>query len=113
MAVRLHATDARMTVGTDMSNPWIAPGISLHREMELLADAGVPAPRILLAATRTPAEALGAGERLGRIAAGYEADLLVLDANPLDDIRHTRGIHAVVIDGRHLDREALDRLLGE
>ena len=113
MAVRLHATDARMTVGTDMSNPWIAPGISLHREMELLADAGVPAPRILLAATRTPAEALGAGERLGRIAAGYEADLLVLDANPLDDIRHTRGIHAVVIDGRPLDIEALDRLLGE
>ncbi|AKC86583.1 amidohydrolase family protein [Pseudoxanthomonas suwonensis] len=113
MAVRLHATDARMTLGTDMSNPWIAPGISLHREMQLLADAGVPVPRILLAATRNPAEALGAGKRLGRVVAGYEADLLVLDANPLDDIGHTRDIHAVVLDGRFLDQEALDQLKGE
>ena len=43
--------DARMTLGTDMGNPWIAPGISLHREMQLLADAGVPNGRILAAAT--------------------------------------------------------------
>ena len=113
MAVRLHATGARMTVGTDMGNPWVAPGISLHREMQLLAEAGVPAPQVLLAATRNGAEALGAGTRLGRIAEGYEADLLVLDANPLDDITHTRGIHAVVLDGRYLDRATLDRFTGE
>ncbi|MFD1041807.1 amidohydrolase family protein [Pseudoxanthomonas kaohsiungensis] len=113
MAVRLHATGARMTVGTDMGNPWVAPGISLHREMQLLAEAGVSAPQVLLAATRNGAEALGAGTRLGRIAEGYEADLLVLDANPLDDITRTRGIHAVVLDGRYLDRATLDRFTGE
>ena len=113
MAVRLHATDARMTLGTDMSNPWIAPGISLHREMQLLAEAGVPVTQLLQAATVTAAEALGAGQRLGRIAPGFEADLLVLDANPLDDIRHTRHIHAVVLDGQFLATDALNQLKGE
>lgn len=113
MAVRLYATDARMTVGTDMGNPWIAPGISLHREMDLLAQAGVPITRILLAATRNAADALGAGERLGRVDTGFEADLLVLDANPLLDLGHTRGMHAVVLDGQWFDTDALTRLKGE
>ncbi|MEZ0471499.1 amidohydrolase family protein [Luteimonas salinilitoris] len=113
MAARLYATDARMTLGTDMSNPWIAPGISLHREMQLLAEAGVPTARLLLAATRNAADALGAGRRLGRIAPGFEADLLVLDANPLADILHTRAIHAVVLDGRLLTADALNQLEGE
>ncbi len=113
MAVRLYATRARMTVGTDMSNPWIAPGISLHREMELLAEAGVPASRVLVAATANAADALGAGSRLGRVAVGFEADLLVLDANPLSDIRNTRAIHAVVLDGQFFDTEAITALQGE
>lgn len=113
MAARLYATGARLTLGTDMSNPWIAPGISLHREMQLLAEAGVPNAQLLLAATRNAAEALGAGERLGRVAPGFEADLLVLDANPLDDIRHTRQIHAVVLDGTLLGTTALNQLKGE
>ena len=113
MAVRLHATGARMTVGTDMSNPWIAPGISLHRELQLLADAGVPANRLLLAATRNAADALGAGSQLGRVAPGYEADLLILEANPLEDIGHTRAIHAVVVDGTLLTAPTLTRLKGQ
>ncbi|AWV06200.1 amidohydrolase family protein [Marilutibacter maris] len=113
MAVRLYATDARLTLGTDMSNPWIAPGISLHREMQLLAEAGVPAATVLRAATVNAADALGAERRLGRIAPGHEADLLVLDADPLQDIRNTRAIHAVVLDGRLLDTAALDALKGE
>lgn len=104
---RIYTGRARVTVGTDMSNPWIAPGISLHREMALLAEAGVPPARILAAATVNGAEALGAGDRLGRIAEGFEADLIVLDANPLDDIEHTQAIHAVVADGRWLDRHDL------
>lgn len=113
MAARLYATDARLTIGTDMGNPWIAPGISLHREMQLLSEAGVPNARLLLAATRNAAEALGAGQRLGQIAPGFEADLLVLDADPLEDIRHTGDIHAVVLDGVLLTPAALKRLKGE
>jgi imidazolonepropionase-like amidohydrolase len=113
MAVRLYATEARMTLGTDMSNPWIAPGISLHREMQLLAEAGVPNAQLLLAATGNAAEALGAGQRLGRIAAGFEADLVVLDSNPLEDIQRTRDIHAVVLNGSLLNTDVLDQLKGE
>lgn len=113
MAVRLYATEAPMTVGTDMSNPWIAPGISLHRELQLLAEAGVPINRLLLAATRNAAEALGAGARLGRIAPGYEADLLILQANPLEDIQRTREIHAVVVDGALLTHDELNHLKGQ
>lgn len=113
MAVRLHAGTARMTLGTDMSNPWIAPGISLHREMDLLADAGVPNARILAAGTSQAADALGAGDRLGRVAVGYEADLLVLDGDPLVDLAQARDAHAVVLDGRFLDRAELAALRGD
>lgn len=96
-----------------MSNPWIAPGISLHREMALLAEAGVPTASILAAATTNAADALGAGGRLGRIKPGFEADLVVLDADPLVDIRHTRRIHAVILDGRFIDAGELAELKGE
>ncbi|WP_394001257.1 amidohydrolase family protein [Luteimonas sp. WGS1318] len=113
MAARLYAGDARMTLGTDMSNPWIAPGISLHREMALLAEAGVPNARILRAGTANAADALGAGQRLGRVAVGYEADLLLLDGDPLVDLAHARDAHAVVLDGRYLDRAALAALRGD
>lgn len=110
LAQRIYASGARVTIGTDMSNPWIAPGISLHREMALLADAGVPVDRILAAATVNAAEALGAGDRLGRIAEGYEADLVVLDANPYEDISHSRAIHAVLSDDLWLDSDRLAEL---
>lgn len=113
MAARLYASAARMTLGTDMSNPWIAPGISLHREMALLAEAGVPNARILRAGTADAADALGAGERLGRVALGHEADLLVLDGDPLIDLSQAREPRAVVLDGRYLDRAALAALRGE
>lgn len=113
MAYRLYTSDARMTLGTDMSNPWIAPGISLHREMELLTDAGVPNTHILAAATVNAAGALGAGQRLGRIEPGFEADLLVLDHDPLVDIAHTREIHAVVLDGHYISTHAITELKGE
>ncbi len=113
MAMRLHAGDARMTLGTDMGNPWVAPGISLHREMALLAEAGVPNARILRAGTADAADALDAGERLGRVAVGYEADLLVLDGDPLLDLSQAREARAVVLDGRYLDRATLAALRGE
>lgn len=100
LAVRLYSSNARTTIGSDTSNPWIAPGISLHREMQLLADAGVPAATILRAATANAAEALGAADRLGRIAAGYEADIVLLRGNPLTAIEHSLDIVGVVNNGR-------------
>lgn len=113
LAKRLYGSQARMTLGTDMSNPWIAPGISLHREMHLLAEAGVPRSRILRAATLDAAEALGAGSRLGRLAPGFEADLILLKQNPLDAIEHSQTIDAVMLDGQWFDAAALHQLKGD
>lgn len=110
---RLYASGARMTLGTDMSNPWIAPGISLHREMQLLSEAGVSNAQILRAATVNAADALGAGERLGRIAPGFEADLILLSRNPLESIEHSQSLEAVLLDGRWFDSAALHALKGE
>ncbi len=110
MAKRIYTGNARVTIGTDLGNPWVAPGISMHREMTLLAEADVPLERVLAAATIHAAEALGAGDRLGRVMEGFEADLIVLDANPLDDIAHTQAIHAVLLDGHWLDSAKLSGL---
>ena len=65
----------------------------------------------LQAATWKPAQFLGLAERFGTIARGKQADLVLLDENPLDDIHNTRKIRAVVVQGRYFDRAALDQLL--
>ncbi len=78
-----------------------------------MARAGVRAIDALRSATIEPARALGKENTLGSIAPGKLADLVLLEANPLDDIANTRRIHAVVANGRLFDRAALDRLLSE
>lgn len=103
LVVRLADSGARFTVGTDMGNPWVVPGLSMHQEMALLVEAGLSPTRVLRAATADAADALGAGARLGRIAEGFEADLLVLDADPRADIAHALAIHAVFNDGVEAD----------
>lgn len=65
----------------------------------------------LQAATKNPAEFMGIIQKQGTIEVGKNADLLLLDANPLDDIRNTEKIRALVIHGRLLDRKILDKLL--
>jgi imidazolonepropionase-like amidohydrolase len=72
-----------------------------------------PPLEALRAATLTPARVFGLAEDLGTIAEGLSADMILLEANPLKDIRHTRRIRAVVLRGRYLDRASLDRLLAE
>ena len=65
------------------------------------------------AATRNPAKFLGALDRLGTVEKGKLADLVLLDANPLEEISNTRRIAAVVVNGRYLPKEALRKLLAE
>lgn len=96
----LHARGVQMTIGSDLMNPWMTPGVSYQREMELWADAGISPRDILLAATRLGGKALGAGHELGRVSEGYRADLVVLDADPLLDIANVARIDAVLLDGR-------------
>jgi imidazolonepropionase-like amidohydrolase len=97
--------------GTDAPMPEIYPGFSLHEELALLVDAGLSPRDALRAATLRPAQFLGLSATQGSIDVGKRADLVLLDADPTRDIRHTRSIRAVVLDGRLLQREALDALL--
>ena len=101
---KLAAAGVPMVAGTDSGNPWTVQGYSLHRELELLVEAGL-APRQALAAATT-----AAGELLGRswgLAPGDEGTVLVLDASPLEDIRNTRRVYAVIHHGNVVDREEL------
>ncbi len=99
-----------MLAGTDAPMPQVYPGFALHKELELLVQSGLTSVDALRAATIWPAEFLGLSEGRGSVAAGKRADLILLDENPLEDIKHTRGIHAVVLDGRLLRRSELDAL---
>jgi imidazolonepropionase-like amidohydrolase len=75
--------------------------------MELWQEAGIPTADILKAATSQAAELLGAAERIGKIASGYEASLVIVDGNPLEDIRGTRRISDVFFKGERVRRSSL------
>jgi imidazolonepropionase-like amidohydrolase len=89
------------------------PGTSLHDELALLVDAGFTPSEALRAATLNPALFLGLSYSLGTIEAGKIANLVLLDADPLQDIRNTQRITAVISEGRYLDRQMLDRVVRE
>jgi imidazolonepropionase-like amidohydrolase len=92
-----------LAAGTALSDALLG----LHWEMELLVEAGLTPLDALNAATRGAATALGVGDRLGIIAEGALADLVVLNSDPLKDIRNTRQIWAVIKQGQIVDRKAL------
>ncbi|MFM7120494.1 MAG: amidohydrolase family protein [Gammaproteobacteria bacterium] len=110
MVPRLHAAGVPIMAGTDTPIGLLTPGFSLHEELRMLVEAGMPAAAVLIAATRRPAEFLGREDDLGTVAPGKLADLVLLDADPLVDIRNTRRIAAVMRGGRLFDRAALDAL---
>lgn len=87
--------------------PGAFPGFGLHDELRLLVEAGLTPLQVLQSATLNPARFLGRTDDLGTVEAGKLADLVLLDANPLEDIGNTRRIRAVVVDGRLLERPAL------
>lgn len=99
--------------GTDTGNPFCFPGFSLHEELALLVIAGLTPLEALQSATLNPAKFLGLEKTLGTIEEGKLADLVLLNANPLDDIRNTQRINAVISNGRLFDRKALDKMLGD
>ncbi|MFC7405761.1 amidohydrolase family protein [Georgenia alba] len=92
----------RLLAGTDSVGPGLFPGFSLHVELEQLVLAGLSPLQALQAATIEPARFLGREHWAGTVEAGRVADLVVLDADPLADIRNTRLIHSVVADGHHV-----------
>jgi imidazolonepropionase-like amidohydrolase len=108
----LHRAGVPFLAGTDtVAGVYIFPGFSLHDELGLLVKAGFTPLEALRTATVLPAAYLSMSDRLGRVQEGNLADLVLLDANPLDDIANTRRIHAVLANGRYFSRADLDALL--
>lgn len=102
----------RLLAGTDAGSVLVYPGFSLHEELRLLVEeAGLSPREALAAATIGPARYFGMERELGSIAPGQIADLVLLDADPVESIRNTTRIFAVVQHGRLLDRARLDALL--
>ena len=101
-----HRAGVKILAGTD----YIVAGADLHREFEQLAVAGLPPADILRTATLSPAQYFGLEAQYGTVETGKVADLVLLDANPLTDIRNTQRIHAVMFNGNLYDRAALDRI---
>jgi len=100
-----------LMAGSDSLDRYVFPGFALHRELQLLREAGMTPLEALQAATRNPAKFLGREQETGVIAKNAQADLVLLDANPLENISNTAKIFAVVRHGVFLDRSALDGLL--
>ena len=98
----LHEAGARILVGTDAPEPQVPPGYSLHQEMEFLVESGMSPASVLQAATRVNAAVLREESNLGSIEPGKRADLVLLRANPLEDIRNTRQIDRVINRGTPL-----------
>ena len=105
--------DAGVTLlaATDVGVPFQVPGISLHVELERLVEAGLTPLEALQAATLNPARVLGMAESLGTVETGKLGDLILLDANPIANIRNTQQIRAGVANGRLYRRAELDRLV--
>ena len=110
---KMQAAGVGILAGTDSAAPELVPGFSLHEELVLLTQAGLSPMQALQAATKNPADFMGVGQEQGTIEVGKSADLLILDANPLDDIRNTEKIREVVIQGKLLDRPTLDNMLAK
>jgi imidazolonepropionase-like amidohydrolase len=96
---RYHEGGVLLVAGSDTPNSWVIPGESIHRELELLVEAGIPPDNVLQIATRNGAEALGLLEETGTVEPGKRADFVVLSANPLSNISNTRRIVWVMRGG--------------
>ncbi|TFB30823.1 amidohydrolase [Pedobacter alluvionis] len=100
-----------IVAGTDAGNPGVVWGFSLHDEIELLVKAGLSPEEALVSATRLPAIWLGIEDKIGTVEVGKYADLVLLDANPLQDIRNTRKIAGVFLNGKWIDKKIMDSML--
>jgi imidazolonepropionase-like amidohydrolase len=108
----MHRAGIPFLAGTDTPpGVYVFPGFSLHEELQRFVGAGFTPMEALQTATLNPAKFLGMEDRSGTIEKGKVADLVLLNANPLDDIRNTQKIEAVIVNGRYLPRAELDRML--
>ena len=108
----LHKSGVGILAGTDApSVPFSYPGSSLHEELQFLVEAGLTPLDALRSATSGPAEFFGVREHVGTVEAGKRAELVLLDADPLTNIRNTQRINAVITGGRIYRRPSLDKMV--
>jgi hypothetical protein len=108
---RLFRAGVSLLVGTDAPVAFCPPGFAIHQELALLVEAGVTPAAALQMATLNNAKAVQQLDNLGSIEAGKLADLVILDANPLAEIRNSRKIHSIIRGGTVCDRQALLKLV--
>lgn len=111
MVGQVHRAGIEIMAGTDCPIFYLTPGRSLHEELEVLVKAGLSPLEALKTATTNPAKYFNLENELGGVKETMWADLLILDANPLDDITNTQKINAVIKQGRYLGRSDLDEML--
>jgi imidazolonepropionase-like amidohydrolase len=112
MTLAMFRAGVPFLAGTDTAaGVHIFPGFSLHQELALFVQAGLTPLQALQTATLNPAKFMNRLADLGTVERGKLADLVLLDANPLEDIANTKRIRAVVLAGRYLDRTELNRML--
>jgi len=104
----LHRAEIRIVAGTDQT----VPGYSLHRELELYVQAGFTPMEAIQAATIVPARVMGVDKEVGTIEAGKRADVIILGANPLDDIHNSRKVEYVISNGTMYDCAELWKSVG-
>jgi imidazolonepropionase-like amidohydrolase len=107
-----HERGGKLLAGTDSLFPGLVPGFALQRELRELVEVGLTPFEALRTATSAPFEYLGESERAGTVALGKHSDLLLLDANPLEDVSATERIAGVLIRGRWIGAEEIQRTLG-
>ncbi len=110
MAGKVHKAGIPMMAGTDTPIGFLTPGLSLHEELLVMTEAGMSPAEALMTATINPAKYFNLDNELGSIKESYWADLLILDANPLEDIRNTQKIFAVVKQGKFYGKNELDNI---
>ena len=113
MTEAMHHAGVQMLAGTDTPNAYCFPGFSLHDELELFVKTGFTPLEALQTATLNPAKYLNLSSSFGTIEKGKVADMVLLDANPLENISNTRKIAGVVVNGRYLPRETLQKMLAD
>ena len=103
----MYDNGVELLSGTDIPNFGLVPGESLHHELELLVEAGISPLDVIKIATRNGADVLGILNKVGTIENGKEADMVVLAANPIDNISNIKKIEAIINDGKIVDREKI------
>jgi Amidohydrolase family len=113
MVGEMNRAGVKLLAGTDTGNGYPVAGFALHDELALFVQAGLSPMEALQTATINPAKFFGRETELGTIEKGKLADLILLDANPLEDISNTKKINAVVFERAFTDRHALEKMLIE